>query len=77
MGGVIIISYVLLRSKLFGNYIPWVGIAGSILLLIGDFGANPTLASPIIAVCIAVGYILLMAWFFWVALRLSQIKQPE
>jgi hypothetical protein len=72
MGGGLIIACVMWCNKAFGKGIALVGIIANVLLLMGDFGANP--ASTIYAIAVAVGYLLLMFWFFLIARRLFQIR---
>ncbi len=76
MGAVLVISFVMLRSTTFGNATPYAGILASVLLLAGDISVGIA-RSSIMAVLIAVGYVLLIAWFFLIARRLLQLRHPE
>ncbi len=67
MGAGLVISLVMLRSHTFGKVIAGMGILSSILLLIGDMGTSTSSHSMVIASLIAIGYMLLVAWFFLVA----------
>ena len=75
MGAGLVISFVMLRSNIFGKVIAFVGILASVLLLAGDFGTTENSASTIVAVLIGIGYVLLMTWFFLIARRLFQLGQ--
>jgi hypothetical protein len=72
MGAGAVISFVMLRSKVFWKVIASVGILASALLLVGDFGTTANSSSTIVATLVGIGYVLLMAWFFLVGRRLFQ-----
>ncbi len=74
MGGGLIIAVFMLRRLIFSRGMAVVGIIANVLLLTGDFGTNPTIASTLFAAAVAVGYILLMVWFFIIARRLFQFR---
>ena len=73
MGAGLVISFVMLRSNIFGKVTAFVGILSSVLLLAGDFGTTENSPSTIVAVLIGIGYVLLMTWFFLIARRLLQL----
>jgi hypothetical protein len=75
MGAGLVISFVMLRSNIFGKVTAFVGILSSVLLLAGDFGTTGNSPSTIVAVLIGIGYVLLMTWFFLIARRLLQLGQ--
>jgi len=73
--GGLIISVVMLRSKTFGKATAYAGIVASVLLFFaGDIATAIFSSSSTIAVFIGVGYMLWMAWFFWIARRLFQTR---
>lgn len=68
MGGGLVAAFLMLRTpryKLAG----WLGILATSLLLVGDFGTTGS-PVPLLAACIAAGYLLLLAWFAWIAFAL-------
>ena len=73
MGAGLVISYVMLRSSVFGRVTACVGIVASALLLAGDVGTSATSHSTVIAVLMGIGYVLLTAWFFLIGWRLFQL----
>ena len=75
MGAGLVISFVMLRSNIFGKMIAVVGILASVLLLAGDFGTTANSPSNIVAILVGIGYILLMTWFFLIGRRLFQLGQ--
>src|SRR5690242_16276747 len=75
MGATLVISLVMLRSRIFGRVVAFVGILASLLLLVGDFGTTADSSSTILATFIGTGYVLLMTWFFLIAQRLFQLAQ--
>lgn len=75
MGAGVVISFVMLRSNIFGKVIAFVGILASILLLVGDFGTTVNSPSTIVATLVGIGYVLLMTWFFLIGQRLFQLGQ--
>ncbi len=75
MGAGLVISLVMLRSNIFGKVIALVGILASVLLLIADVSTTPDSHSSIVAMLIAIGYVLLTAWFFLIARKLLELGQ--
>jgi hypothetical protein len=74
--GGLIISAVMLRSRIFSSASAYVGIAASALLFFaGDLGTSIFSSSIIIAILIGVGYVLWMIWFFLIGRRLFQLGQ--
>src|SRR3990172_893228 len=73
--GGLIISVVMLRSKIFSKPTAYVGIVASILLFFaGDIATAAFSSSNIIALFIAAGYVLWMIWFSLIARRLFQLR---
>jgi hypothetical protein len=72
MGAVLVISFVMLRSDTFSNATAYVGILASVLLLVGDVSVSIARSSTI-AILVAIGYVLLIVWFFLVGRRLFQL----
>jgi hypothetical protein len=70
MGAVLVISFVMLRSKIFSKIIAISGILASIFLLAGDFGTSETTHSSTVTLLVGIGYVLLMGWFFLVGRKL-------
>jgi hypothetical protein len=70
MGAGLVISMVMLRSDIFNKVIAFMGLLSSILLLAGDISEG-IFHSYIFAIITAIGYVLLTAWFFLIAQRLS------
>ncbi|MGW9630999.1 hypothetical protein ACWGST_09870 [Agromyces sp. NPDC055520] len=68
MGGGVVLSFLMLGSRQW-RPVGVVGLAANLLLLTGDFATLGT-RMPLIAGIIAVGYVLLLAWFLWMAVRL-------
>jgi hypothetical protein len=73
MGAALVISLAMLKSTTFNKPIAFLGIAASILLLIGDFSAGIP-PSIMIASLFGIAYILVIVWFFLVALTLFQLS---
>ena len=71
MGAGLVISAVMLRSKLFNRLFAYTGLLSGVLLLAGDLGAGMA-PSYFLATLTGIGYLLLVAWFFLVAGRLFQ-----
>lgn len=65
MGGGLVAAFLMLRSPGF-KFGGWLGILANSLLLVGDFGTSGSRV-PLLAVCIAAGYLLLLVWFVWIA----------
>lgn len=76
MGAGIIISFVMLRSSTFSRGIALAGISANVLLLAGDFGTKTDSPSAVMAICMGIGYVLLLIWFFLIARSLFQLRQP-
>ncbi|MFZ5515279.1 MAG: hypothetical protein ACOY90_01490 [Candidatus Zhuqueibacterota bacterium] len=75
MGAGVVISFVMLQSNIFGKVIAFVGVLGSVLLLVGDFGTTANSPSTVVAILVGIGYVLMMTWFFLIARRLFQLRQ--
>ncbi len=60
MGAGLIVSFLMLRNPGFKTA-AYLGIAANGLLLVGDFGTGSRM--PVVAVGVAVGYLLLLGWF--------------
>ena len=74
MGAVLVISLVMLHGGLFTRTTAYVGIAASVLLLVGDFTAGiPPV--PIMAILFGIAYLIFTAWFFLIARRLLDLGQ--
>ncbi|OHE27484.1 MAG: hypothetical protein A3K40_04780 [Syntrophobacterales bacterium RIFOXYC2_FULL_60_23] len=70
----LIISAVMLKSKIFSKPTAYVGIVASMILFFaGDIATAIFSSSNVIAVLIGVGYVLWMAWFLIMAQRLNQL----
>ncbi len=74
MGAGLVISLAMLRGGPFGRWTGWMGLASSILLLAGDFGAGLAPFGPLAAVT-AIGYVLLTAWLCAVAWQLFRLAR--
>lgn len=72
MGAGLVISFVMLRSNIFGKVTAFVGILASVLLLAGDFSTAANSHSNIVAMLVGIGYMLLMTWCFLIGRRLVQ-----
>ena len=68
MATVLVFSIIMIWSSRFGRSTAFIGILAATLLLIGD--VTESLHSRTIAVLFAIGYILLLAWYALVSLRL-------
>jgi hypothetical protein len=73
MGGGLVISFVMLRSKIFNKITAFMGIISSIFLLVGDISVGVS-HSDVIAILTGTGYLVLTAWFFLIAQRLFQLE---
>jgi hypothetical protein len=71
MAAILVISLVMLKSKLFNKTVPIIGLAAGILLFIGDFTASGPHPGTII-VLFSLGYLLAIVWFLLIARRLIQ-----
>jgi hypothetical protein len=70
----LIISAVMLRSKIFRKPTAYAGIVASVLLFFaGDIATAIFSSSKVIAVLIGIGYVLWMVWFFLIAQRLYHL----
>lgn len=74
MGAGLVISIVMLRSKIFNKVTAYLGILSSILLLVGDISLG-IVHSYIIAILTGIGFMLMTVWFFLIAQRLIQLGQ--
>jgi hypothetical protein len=72
MAAVLVISFVMQRSNIFGKLTIYIGIFASMLLLVGDINAG-IIHSNIIVALFGTGYVLLTTWFFLIAQRLFQL----
>jgi hypothetical protein len=72
MGAGLVISIVMLRSRIFNKVTAYMGILSSSLLFVGDISVGIS-QSYIFAILTAIGYVLLTAWFFLIAQRLFQL----
>jgi len=77
MGAALVFSFVMLRSNIFGKVSAYTGILASVLLLVGDFSAGVIPPLTIVATLFAIGYVLLIIWFFLIAFRLIQLGSKE
>jgi hypothetical protein len=77
MGAMLVISAVMLRGKLFNRTAAFTGLIAALLLLAGDLGTAPSSGSPVLAFCLAIGYMLFMVWIILVARRLFQLASQE
>jgi len=68
MGGLLVLSCLML-AEAASRSLGYVGLAASLLLLIGDFTTTGPQLWPV-AVIVAVGYVLLIAWFLLIGMRL-------
>jgi len=68
MGGALVLS-ILMIVNATSTGVGWLGAAGSMLLLAGDFGTTDR-SSRLLATSLAVGYGALIAWFGWLAILL-------
>ena len=64
MGSVLVASLVMLHGGIVRRAVAYMGIAGSLLLLAGDFTAGVLPPSTLMASLFGAGYALLTAWFF-------------
>jgi len=72
----LIISAVMLRSKIFSKPTAYVGIVASVLLFFaGDIATAIFFSSNIIAVLIGTGYVLWMIWFNLITRTLCQLSR--
>jgi hypothetical protein len=75
MGGLLVLSLLMLGERSL-RLASWVGIAASLLLLVGDFATTGP-PSALGAGVVAVGYALLVGWFAWVAFGLLGARNPS
>ncbi len=73
MGAGLVISLVMLGSQVFDRATAYLGIAASILLLVGDFTAGAIPPTTVVAAIVGLGYVLLMVWLVLVARRLFRL----
>lgn len=74
MGAALVISLVMLRSTIFNKATGYLGVAASMLLLLGDFSAGIP-PSTLVAALFGIAYLLIIIWFFLIARRLFQLGQ--
>lgn len=68
MGGGLVLSALLLGHPRF-RPLGYLGLAANLLLLAGDFATRDAVTLPV-AGLVGTGYVLLIAWFLWIAARL-------
>ena len=71
MLAVLIISFVMLRNKIFSKVTIYAGILASVFLFVGDLSVG--IHSNIITILFGVGYVLLITWFFLIAQSLFRL----
>jgi hypothetical protein len=71
MLAVLIISFVMLRNKIFSKVTIYAGILASVFLFVGDLSVG--VHSNIITILFGVGYVLLIIWFFLIAQSLFRL----
>lgn len=71
MGAGLVIAFLMLKSADFRR-LGYAGLLANALLLAGDL-ATGTSRVPLVAVLVGVGYLLLLAWFLLVGLRLLRL----
>jgi hypothetical protein len=69
MGGLLVLSIVLIKNNVFGRVIAFAGLLASMLLLAGDVSES-MVHSGIIAGLMAAGYIILTAWMLAIGVKL-------
>jgi len=70
----LIISIVMLRSNIFSKPTAYMGIVASVLLFFaGDIATTVFSSSGVVALFIAIGYVLWMVWFLLVSQKLYQL----
>jgi hypothetical protein len=67
MGGGLVLSVLLLGDRML-RPLGYLGVVANVLLLTGDF-ATSGVGSALVASVIAVGYVMLLVWFAWIAAR--------
>lgn len=65
MGGGLVLALLMLGDRAL-RPLGTVGIAANSLLLVGDFATSGS-SVPVVAILAAAGYLLLLAWFVWMA----------
>ena len=76
--GGLIYSIIMLRSDEFTKLTAYTGIfASALLFFAGDIGTALFSASYLIAISIAIGYVIWMAWFLLTGLRLIRLGRVE
>lgn len=76
MAAGVVISFVMLRSRMFGTNTAALGLFASVLLLIGDFTVGYT-PSLVFALVTGLGYIFQTMWLFRVGRRLLILKKKS
>ncbi|MEW6184025.1 MAG: hypothetical protein AB1500_12775, partial [Bacillota bacterium] len=71
MGAGLVISFLMLKSAGFRR-LGYAGLPANALLLAGDLATGASRA-PLVAVLIGTGYLLLLAWFLLVGMRLLRL----
>jgi hypothetical protein len=69
LGAGLIVSLLMLWSDTFNKAVATIGIAASVLLLIGDVSTAFTF-SPLLAIMMATGFVLTIVWYALIAIKL-------
>jgi hypothetical protein len=69
MGGALVVAILMVVQDVWPAA-GWLGIAGSVLLPVGDFGTT-SLTNGVLASAVAVGYAALFVWLWLVAFLLA------
>ena len=69
MGGGLVLAVLMLGKRELRS-LGYLGIAANALLLVGDFATNGS-RSFLVATLVGAGYVLLIGWFIWMAIRLA------
>lgn len=75
MGAGLVIAFLMRKSRALVP-LAYLGILANALLLAGDLSTGGSRA-PVVAAIVAVGYILLIAWFFLIGARLLGGRRPR
>jgi hypothetical protein len=76
MAGILVISLVMFRSRLYSKVIASIGLASSILLFLGDFTASGP-QPGLLVVLFVLGYILVIIWFLLIRRRFFLINTAD
>jgi hypothetical protein len=69
MGAGLVIAFLMLRGTGFSRPLAYTGILANAFLLVADLATGTPLA-PLVAALVGVGYVLLVAWFLLIGVRL-------